>query len=497
MKSTIHFFNVIGNLIGCRKPIGTDPRRSNMLRVQFAVLAAGMIPMVLAESGFAQREQAAGLVFTPPPGWKRVQELQHTSLIAPEGQASVTFFPEEPFTGTAQQRHDEVWAQIVRSAKFMMPPPRQREKTGEFLETCAFFRMADLNSDASPSEQLQAIPYICLYTVVKDGLAYTVRLYALNDIPWATNVTAVRAMVASMSPARRDTSTSTTRPTSAITPNVPINTLAAGASTQTLPDLNYEPPRNFYRGASHDPDQFSSNEVNASVQVYPFRKVPADVQRQFRQNLLRDWIDPQFREQNVAAPVLTNGSIPGAQEVVFAQFTEFLAGSPALRMRVLIVAGGAAALMDVSANSAYSWQRIDPAIRAMIASTRVTAGAKTPASEGKLINPGPAGRAMAGLYMAITYHPRAFNTSDLAAYYYLFSAEGRVYRKYDELTVPGGDPSRFDFDAAQRADAVNSGFYSVNGNQLRIQMGSQGREVIATTVEGGHFKIGGDVYDRQ
>src|SRR5204863_9822269 len=115
-----------------------------MLRIRFAVLAAGMIPMVLAESGFAQREQAAGLVFTPPPGWKRVLQLQSqpTVLTAPEGQASVTFFPEEPFTGTAQQRHDELWAQIVRSAKFMMPPPRQNQATGEFLETCAFFRMA-------------------------------------------------------------------------------------------------------------------------------------------------------------------------------------------------------------------------------------------------------------------------------------------------------------------------------------------------------------------
>jgi len=466
-----------------------------MLRIRFAVLAAGLIPLVLADSGFAQREQAAGFVFTPPPGWKRVQ-LQFTTLISPEGQASVTLFPEEPFAGTAQQRHDAVWAQIVRSAKFMMPPPRQSQKAGEFLESCAFFRMADVNSNASPSEQLQAIPYICLYTVVKDGLAYTVRLYALNDIPWATNVTAVRAMVASMSPAGRDSLTSATRPTSTMTPNVPINTPADGASTQTLPNLNYEPPRNFYRGASHDPDQFSSNEVNASIQVYPFRKAPADVQRQFRQNLLRDWIDPQFREQSVAAPVLTTGSIPGAQDVVFAQFTELVAGSPARRMRVLIVAaGGAAALIDVSANSAYSWQRIDPAIRAMLASTRVEAA---PTTAPRITQgPGSAGHAVAGLYMALVIHPRAFTTSSLAAYYYLFSAEGRVYRHYDELSVPGGDPSRFDFDAAQRADAVNSGFYSVNGNQLRIQMGSQGREVIATTVEGGHFKIGRDVYDRQ
>ena len=108
-----------------------------------------------------------------------------------------------------------------------------------------------------------------------------------------------------------------------------------------------------------------------------------------------------------------------------------------------------------------------------------------------------AGHAVAGLYMALVIHPRAFTTSSLAAYYYLFSAEGRVYRHFDELSVPGGDPSRFDFDAAQRADAVNSGVYSVTGNQLRIEMGRQGREVITTSVEGGHFKIGNALYERQ
>ena len=33
----------------------------------------------------------------------------------------------------------------------------------------------------------------------------------------------------------------------------------------------------------------------------------------------------------------------------------------------------------------------------------------------------------------------------LAAYYYLLSPDGRVYRAYDELSVPGNDPARFDY----------------------------------------------------
>ena len=53
-----------------------------------------------------------------------------------------------------------------------------------------------------------------------------------------------------------------------------------------------------------------------------------------------------------------------------------------------------------------------------------------------------------------------------ALHYYLFSAEGRVYRAYDQLEVPGGDISGFDFNAAQRADPVNSGRYTVKGGRF-------------------------------
>jgi hypothetical protein len=66
-----------------------------------------------------------------------------------------------------------------------------------------------------------------------------------------------------------------------------------------------------------------------------------------------------------------------------------------------------------------------------------------------------------------------------AFHYYLFSVNGRVYRAYDILTVPGGDPNRFDFNAAERADPGNSGRYAVNGNQLIIRIGGQQPETIS------------------
>ena len=62
---------------------------------------------------------------------------------------------------------------------------------------------------------------------------------------------------------------------------------------------------------------------------------------------------------------------------------------------MVIVAGGAAAIVDASANNATTWQRALPALNVLGASLRVEAGAAAPAlAEG----PGPAGGKIAGLY---------------------------------------------------------------------------------------------------
>ena len=99
----------------------------------------------------------------------------------------------------------------------------------------------------------------------------------------------------------------------------------------------------------------------------------------------------------------------------------------------------------------------------------------------------PAGAKIAGLYVGTKPKyivdlngPVGSGTHVPALHYYLFSADGRVYRAYDTLAVPGGDVRRFDFNAAQRADPVNSGRYTVKGNQLTIQMGDQQPETIIT-----------------
>jgi hypothetical protein len=168
---------------------------------------------------------------------------------------------------------------------------------------------------------------------------------------------------------------------------------------------------------------------------------------------------------------------------------------------MLIVAGNAAAIVDASANNTTTWQRAVPALNAMAATLSVEAGAPPP----KMAAVTAEGRAIAGLYMGPKpkyivnlNRPAGYGSHVMALHYYLFSADGRVYRAYDEIPAPGGDIGRFDFDAAKRADPVNSGRYAVQGNQLRIQMGDQPAETIATAKpQSGRLTIDTVLYIRQ
>jgi hypothetical protein len=277
----------------------------------------------------------------------------------------------------------------------------------------------------------------------------------------------------------------------------------AAPAQPSVPTLRYEPPPNFYRSAITPPDDYASNEFNASVQVYPFRPFNGNIEQAFQRTMLREWIDPRYQETNVAgSPEFRRSSVQGAQLVVSARFAENIAGIPRQRMRLLIVSGAAAALVDASANNMMTWQRALPALNAMSASMRVEAGPSTPAVEA---GPGPAGAAVAGLYMGTKpkyvvdlNRPVGYGRHVSALHYYLFSADGRVYRAYDQLDLPGGDIGRFDFNAAQRADPANSGRYTVKGGQLIIHNGGQPPETIVTAVpQGNRVTINTVLYVRQ
>ncbi len=273
---------------------------------------------------------------------------------------------------------------------------------------------------------------------------------------------------------------------------------------ETIPVLRYDPPPNFYRSAIAPPDDYSSTEFNASLQIYPFRPAGGNVEEMFRNTMLREWIDPRYQEAIVASqPDFRIVSVAGAQVVHTARFVENVAGIARQRMRWVIIAGGAAAIIDASASDLMTWQRALPALNVFAGSLRVETAPERPAVTA---GPGPAGRLIAGLYMARTLKDAVDLTRSVgynmtrvpALHFYLFSEDGRVYRAYDELPVPGGDPRQFDFDAAERADPVNSGRYAVRGRQLVIEFQGQPPETIVAAVpRGGRLKIGTTGYQRQ
>jgi len=277
---------------------------------------------------------------------------------------------------------------------------------------------------------------------------------------------------------------------------------AAAVAQPPLPVLQYDAPPNFYKSAMTNPEDFSSSEVNASVQVYPFRPFAGNIQQLVGQTLLRDWIDPRYREENVASqPDFRSEIVPGAQAAFLVSFFENRVGLPRPHVRLVVAAGNAAAIVDVSANSPATLQRVAPAMNAMIKSVRVVAGvAAPPMTSGST----PANRAQAGIYMGYKQKFQVnlwggvgSGTFTPAPHFYLFSPDGRVYRTFDILKVPQNGVSGFDFATASRTDPENSGQFVLQGNQLIMQFGGANPETIRAPVSAGSFTAYSVTYARQ
>lgn len=158
--------------------------------------------------------------------------------------------------------------------------------------------------------------------------------------------------------------------------------LLAAASAAAQPVLRYEPPSNFYRSAIAPPDDYSAKEYNASLQVYPFRPFNGSVEETFRKTLLRGWIEPRFQEGKLAAPPeIREVKIAGAEAAFSARFVENIGtGLPRQHMRMVIVSGNSAAVVDASAISIEAWERVLPALNAMAATLSV--GGTAPRAKG-------------------------------------------------------------------------------------------------------------------
>jgi hypothetical protein len=249
------------------------------------------------------------------------------------------------------------------------------------------------------------------------------------------------------------------------------------AADPAMPVLHYDPPPEFRREPFSPPDEYSALNVwpSSSIQFYPFRAFTGDVQQQFRQALLRDWVEGLRREVAPVAPTFRTLQIPGAQTAVAARFSEGTSSMSRQRMRILVVAKGQAALVDVSAGDAGAWQRIEPAVEAVLASLYVEGGAPPPPRHMDA-RQGAAYRAAAGLYLGSRHRPvqRAGDRGGdpVAAHYYLLSADGRVYRRYDFPPADAGRFANFDFVVAERDDPRNAGrFTLLQGRRMRMEFG--------------------------
>ena len=100
----------------------------------------------------------------------------------------------------------------------------------------------------------------------------------------------------------------------------------AGAQNATHV-LRYTPPANVFRAGIEPAEDYSFNGFNASVQVYQFRRVNGDIQQAFQATLLRDWIAPMHKEENVAGkPTFIPFRVSGADLAVVAAFVETESG---------------------------------------------------------------------------------------------------------------------------------------------------------------------------
>ena len=279
-----------------------------------------------------------------------------------------------------------------------------------------------------------------------------------------------------------------------ITTTIVALALAGLAHAQTSV-LRYTPPANAFKSAIQA-DDYSLNGTNASVQLYQFRPFSGNIQQQFQQTLLRDWIGPMHQEENVAGkPAFQRVAVPGADYAISATFSESRVGLARPHNRMLIVKGKEAALVDASAGTVQGWQQAVPRLNQMAASFKVEGA---PAAAPLSIE---AGNAVAGLYrgMKPKYTATMMNVTGYGSYqtalhFYVFSANGRVYRAYDQLSAPGG---RFDFDAAERRDPQNSGRYTVDKGKLVIKMKGDNEPIVTDVPKGGALTIYGVGYAKQ
>ena len=258
---------------------------------------------------------------------------------------------------------------------------------------------------------------------------------------------------------------------------------SAVAVAQPLPVLQFTAPQGFTGSLGKDPSAHVSMNGDATLNIYPFRRLNGPFEEQFRRTRLRELLVQDSQEAQLAGPAeIQKLAVPGAEAALFARFAESRFGTTRYRLRLGVYSAGAVALVDYNANGPDAYQRNWPAVAAVLDSLKVGAPQPTTASK-----PTPTGGA-SGLYLASTRRfvmriggPPGSGDWEIATRFYLLSADGRFHRGYGLPSVPGGDLRAFDFAKAEREDAANTGTYTLKGGRvaLRTRTGDTAEGTIA------------------
>src|SRR5262245_43416094 len=156
---------------------------------------------------------------------------------------------------------------------------------------------------------------------------------------------------------------------------------AGGAVAQPLPLLQFEPPKGFTGSLGKDPSAHVSMNGDATINVYPFRRLEGGFEDRFRRTRLRELLVQDGQEMQLAGPPeIAPIPVPGAQSALAAKFVENRFGQARHRLRLAIYSGGAVAIVDYNAAGPDGYQRNWPAFAGVLDSLKVGAAEAAPAN---------------------------------------------------------------------------------------------------------------------
>ena len=259
------------------------------------------------------------------------------------------------------------------------------------------------------------------------------------------------------------------------------------------PALSYDPPAGWKRGPYSSPAVYTAPGGQAELHVYGFQRYDGDVRARMRETRLFELIGIEHREDRpLEAPKAGEINVQGAGAVPFVTFAEQRQGVVRYRLRVAIPAPGAVALVDFHALNLDAWKRELATVDKVFASLRV--GDTTPPAA----SAARPSQGVSGLYLATVRRMvfRATGGSEwtTSTEFYLLSPDGKVYRGHGLPEVPGGNPARFDYERARRADPGNSGTYSASGSRVTLAVGDE--RITATFAGAEELDIRGTKFRR-